>query len=458
MSSSQSVRPILKRLRSGQKTEAAILLARRLERDANDEVAWHLLSSALDDRGRQVYCLERVLEINPANEAAATRLAELSEAEEGGEAAEESEEESAQARQPRPPPGARRPACARAEAPATPQPRLAPAQQGGAAAAPAIAFPEQVVVPRRRQPRWPELEARLPLGWQRLRLDWQAFSESRLALLGLGLLALFGLMALAQPILMRTAWPAEIYDPVAGYDPQIVHHPSLPGRGHLLGTDALGRDVLSMLLAAARPALLLALAAGLSAAVVGTALGAMAAWFRGRADMLITNLADVFLLLPAPVLMVILGVRFRDLGPVQLGLIYGLLTGAGAVALILRDHALRIVARPYTQAAKVSGGSSWHIAGWHLLPALLPLAGMQMMLAVPGAIVADGFISFFGQARPASNWGTLVYEAFLYQRTGSTLQILHLLVPAALSLSLFALAFYLVSRGLQRVAWPALGH
>ena len=108
--------------------------------------------------------------------------------------------------------------------------------------------------------------------------------------------------------------------------------PGIAGTGHILGTDTLGRDVLSMLLAATTPTFVIGLTAALSTAIVGTALSVTAAYFRGKVDILITNLADVFLLFPAPIIMVIIGARFRDLGPVPLGLIYGIVTGAGAVA------------------------------------------------------------------------------------------------------------------------------
>ncbi|MGD8597746.1 MAG: hypothetical protein PVJ26_12040, partial [Anaerolineae bacterium] len=99
---------------------------------------------------------------------------------------------------------------------------------------------------------------------------------------------------------------------------------------------------------------------------------------------------------------------------------------------------------------------SWHNIFKHLLPAMLPLAAMQMMIAVTGAVVADGFISFFGLTRTTSNWGTIIYDAFVYRGIGGTDRIWHLLLPAAISFSLFALGFYLVSRGLHRVASPTV--
>ncbi|MGD8626728.1 MAG: ABC transporter permease [Anaerolineae bacterium] len=300
------------------------------------------------------------------------------------------------------------------------------------------------------------LKIRARLWWKRFSLDWAAFTESPLALLGLILILAFALMAIAHPILMRTVWPARIYDPVTGYDMQVFDHPSLPGPGHLLGTDTLGRDVLSMLLAATTPTFVLGLTAALTTAIVGTTLGVIAAYFRGAADAIVTNLADVFLLFPAPVIMVIIGARFRDLGPMPLGLIYGLVTGAGATTIVLRAHAMQVVSRPYMEAAEIAGGRGGHIIVKHLLPAMMPLAALQMMIAVTGAVVADGFISFFGLTRTSSNWGTIIYDAFVYAEIGGADRMWHMLLPAAICFSLFALGFYLVSRGLHRVASPTI--
>ena len=92
----------------------------------------------------------------------------------------------------------------------------------------------------------------------------------------------------------------------------------------------------------------------------------------------------------------------------------------------------------------------------HFLPNMLPMAALQMMLAVTGAVVADGFISFFGLRRLTSNWGTLIYDAFLYANIGGSGPQWHVLIPTAMAFTLFALAFYLVSRGLHKVADPKI--
>ena len=304
------------------------------------------------------------------------------------------------------------------------------------------------------RPRLARLRIRVALARSRLNGAWQIYRQSLLGQIGLLLIAIFGLLALIHPILMETVWPSGIYDPEVGFDPRTIH-PAPPSSTHLLGTDALGRDVLSSLLAATTPTFVLGLTAALTTSIVGTLLGGLSGYFRGLPDAVLSRVSDVFLLLPAPILMVIVGTRFRDLGPFSLGLIYGLFAGAGNAAIVLRSVSLRIRELPFIEASKTSRGSAGYIFFRHVIPAMLPMAALQMMIAVTGAVVADGFISFFGFTRSIHNWGTMVYNALTY---GVVLGVVdtqwHALLPPSLAISLFALAFYLTSQGLHRVADP----
>jgi peptide/nickel transport system permease protein len=154
--------------------------------------------------------------------------------------------------------------------------------------------------------------------------------------------------------------------------------------------------------------------------------------------------------------MVIVGMRFREIDPVTLGVIYGVIAGAGAGAIVMRAQALQVVVKPFIDAARIAGGGSRRLMFVHILPHMLPLAALYMMLAVVGAVVADAFISFFGFTRSYLNWGTIIYSSFAYSsylRGGAEW---HVLIPPSIALSLFAAAFYLVSRGLHEVADPRL--
>lgn len=297
---------------------------------------------------------------------------------------------------------------------------------------------------------------RLQLTRTRLSNSWRIYRQSPLGVIGVLLIVFFGVLAVLHPILMATVWPSGVYDPEIGFDGHAIN-PAPPSSAHLLGTDALGRDVLSMLLAATTPTFILGLTAAATTAVIGTTVGGLAGYFRGATDTLLSQLSDMFLLLPAPILMVIIGTRFRDLQPLQLGLIYGLFAGMGNTAIVMRSLALKLRELPFIEASKTSGGGSLYILVRHVFPHMLPMAALQTMVAVTGAVVADGFISFFGFTRSISNWGTMVYNALTYSTAvGLSKPLWNGLLPPSMALSLFALAFYLASRGMHRVADPRL--
>jgi peptide/nickel transport system permease protein len=273
-------------------------------------------------------------------------------------------------------------------------------------------------------------------------------------MIGILLLLVFLIMAVAHPLLMRTIWNRNVYDPVVGYDMEIFPHPAPPSARHLLGTDTLGRDVLSILLACTPQTLGMAIAAAISSALIGTAVGLLSAYFRGLIDWLFSHIADVCLLAPAPLVMVIIGFTF-NIQPLQFGLIYGVLSGLGAVGIVMRSHALLLVTKPFIDASRVAGAGARRILFHHMLPHMLPLAAVNMLLTVTGAVFANGFIAFMGLSRAQLNWGTMIFDSFTYQSVNATITW-NVLVPAALAISLFAASFYMIGRGLQGVVEPRL--
>ena len=147
---------------------------------------------------------------------------------------------------------------------------------------------------------------------KRLRENWRIFSANRLAVLGLVLIFCFIVMAFMQPLLMNTIWTEGIYDPLIGFDARIFPNPAPPSGEHLLGTDGMGRDVLSMLLDATSNTLVVAITSALMAAIIGTTMGAISAYYQRTP--LATSLGylnDTLLVLPTPIVMVILGARFQ---------------------------------------------------------------------------------------------------------------------------------------------------
>jgi peptide/nickel transport system permease protein len=268
------------------------------------------------------------------------------------------------------------------------------------------------------------------------------------------LIVLFGVMAVAHPFLMATVWPARIYDPELGFDYD-APLPAPISLRHVLGTDALGRDILSMLLAGATSAFVVGITAAVATAVAGTAISAISAYYRGIVDAIFTHVADAFLLLPAPLLMVILGAQF-NIQPFEFGLLYGLIAGVSSAAIVLRSHALTLMSKAYIEASRVAGAGARDIILRHLVPQLIPLAVTHMLLAVTGAVIADGFLTFMGLLEERLNWGYMMNLSFEYAALLGKRVQWNEIVPPSVALSLFAASFYLVARGVHEVVDPRL--
>jgi len=127
-----------------------------------------------------------------------------------------------------------------------------------------------------QEPLW---KIRLRIAWKGLKQSWALFTENKIGLVGLGIILFFGLMALAHPILMHTVWEPNIYDPFIGNDPTILQHPSPPSARHLLGTDPVGRDVLSQLMYSTQSEFVLGLLAAIVTVTIATSVGAISAYF-----------------------------------------------------------------------------------------------------------------------------------------------------------------------------------
>jgi len=302
------------------------------------------------------------------------------------------------------------------------------------------------------EPLW---KIRLRIAWKSLRQSWALFSENKIGLVGLGIILFFGLMAIAHPILMRTVWEPNIYDPFIGNDPTILQHPSPPSARHLLGTDPVGRDVLSQLMYSTQSEFILGLLAALVTVTIATSVGAISAYFGGWLDAFFMRLADLINILPFIALLVVL-TAFFDFGMIELALLIGILSGFGGTTIIFKAQALTIKVKPYIEAAKVAGGSDWHIIFRHIVPNLMPLAFLNMMFTVTGAIFSEAALSFFGLLNLRMSWGIMINTT---QAAGYLLggwKYWYLVIPPGLAITLLCSAFYLVGRALDEVVNPRL--
>ena len=299
------------------------------------------------------------------------------------------------------------------------------------------------------------LLARGRLAWHSFRSGWSIFMESRIGVLSLAIIGLFALMAVAHPILMLTIWDADTYDPVTGYAFDQLEQPGPPNWRHPLGTDPLGRDVLSQLLWSTRSEFVLGITAALVTVAIATTVGAISAYYGGPVDMFFMRLADLIIALPGISLLIVLSALFK-LNLFYLALVIGILGGFGGTAIILKSQALSIKVKPYIEAARVAGGGHFHIIFVHIIPNLLPLSLLYMMFTVTSAIFAEAVLSFLGLLDLRMSWGIMIHTA----NTGGYLmggtRYWWLVLPAGASITLLCSAFYLGGRALDEVVNPRL--
>jgi peptide/nickel transport system permease protein len=344
----------------------------------------------------------------------------------------------------------------------------------------------------------PMWQIRLRLMRRSFATTWGLFRENRMGMIGLALIILFAAMAIAHPILMATVWDPAIYDPVTGYDavttdftvvedgavtdpatqieqtqarlelnptvdagdvvsiPTQPAPPTLTGENpHFLGTDANGRDIFSQLLFSTRAAFFLGVVAALTTVLIATTVGAIAAYFGGWIDSGLMRFADLILLMPLLPVLILLSAMF-EITMVTLGVMIGVLSGFGGVAIVLKSQALSIKVKSYIDAARVAGGSDLHVIFRHIVPNVLPLSFLYMMFGVTEAIAIEATLSFFGLLNVQMTWGIMINNAQTNGYLLSGTSYWWLLFPAGLAVSFLCFAFFMVGRGMDEVINPRL--
>jgi len=213
----------------------------------------------------------------------------------------------------------------------------------------------------------------------------------------------------------------------------------------LLGTDSLGRDVLSRLIYGARTAMLVAFFASLGAMIVGTILAHISGYFGGATDWVIGRLVDVWMSFPPVILSLILMVGLGvGLDRVILAII---LVDWTRFCRVLRSEVLVVTRHDYVAAARLLGFTHWQAITREVLPATLPLLITLMSLEMAIAVVVEAILSFVGLGVGANQpaWGQMIADARqnVYQSPWN------LLLPA-LAIFLTVTSFNLLGDGLRR--------
>lgn len=232
------------------------------------------------------------------------------------------------------------------------------------------------------------------------------------------------------------------------YDQQaleLLGRPLPPSAIHWLGTDELGRDVLTRLLYGGRISLAVGLIGALVATLVGTIIGALAGYFGGWTDRLLMRFTDVMLSIPALPLVLVVAGLLRP-APALLVLLIAALIWT-APARLVRAQVCGLKERDYVSAARTLGAGSLRIIALHVVPNTLGAIAVSATLSVGGAIMLESALSFlgFGVQPPIPTWGNLLNKAGPWLVSAPWLSI-----PPGLLIFVTILAVNMVGEGLQR--------
>jgi oligopeptide transport system permease protein len=218
---------------------------------------------------------------------------------------------------------------------------------------------------------------------------------------------------------------------------------------HPLGTDYLGRDMLSRLMAGAQVSLFIGIVAPLLFVMLGVIYGATAGFVSGRLDHLLMRFADFVVALPFLLFMILFQVVF-GIGPGESGilplLVALILLSWPGTARLVRGQIMQIREEAYVSAARLLGGSRNYLILRHMIPNTLGVILVTLTFAVPTAIFTEAFLSFIGMgvAPPTASWGSMSNEGLKNMLTYP-----HELVFPALMISITVLAFNLLGDGLR---------
>ena len=248
--------------------------------------------------------------------------------------------------------------------------------------------------------------------------------------------------------------------------------PMSPGNNHWLGTDNLGRDVLSRVIHGGRVSLSVGIAAMLTATIIGVVVGLFAGYFGGKLDLGLMRFTEMNMTIPAILLAIaVAGLidvegrtfhlhpaalpwHFLDFtlkrGMVTVFLIIGWVCWPGMVR-VIRAQALALKERGFVQAARSLGASDAHILFRCILPNLLPTVIVVAVMSTANTILLEVGLGYLGVGvpPPAATWGGMISDGQPYFATFPLLVI----VPG-LAIALTVLAFNLLGQGLQEVIEP----
>lgn len=269
---------------------------------------------------------------------------------------------------------------------------------------------------------------------------WRRYQRSRAAVLGLVIIVGLGLVAVFAP------WLAP-YEPTAT-SLEDLRRPGSPG--HPLGTDDLGRDILSGVIWGTRVSLIVGITAAATAVFIGIVIGALAGYYGRWVDAILMRITELFQTIPRFVLALLVVALFGR-GLEKLVLVIGLLAWPQAARLV-RGQFLAQKSAAYVDAARALGMRPWRIIFSEVLPNVLAPVVVLGSLDVAQAILLEASLGFFGLGDPnLVSWGGMLNAAQAYLREAWWMSVF-----PGLGIALAVIGFNLIGDGLNDAINPRL--
>ena len=228
--------------------------------------------------------------------------------------------------------------------------------------------------------------------------------EHKMAMVGLVVLIVEILMVVFLPMILKL-------DP---YTSDYTAFSAAPGGAHILGTDAIGRDVFARLMYGGRTSLLVGFVSTLISCAIGVPLGLVAGYARGKAEAVIMRIADIFMSFPSIVLILVL---VAVLGPSvwSVTCVIGVL-GWTQFARLIYANVLSVSEKEYVESARAIGTSNFKIVTKYVLPNSFAPILIAITFQMASAILSESSLSFLGMGvqPPGASWGNMLYDCLLY--------------------------------------------
>lgn len=269
---------------------------------------------------------------------------------------------------------------------------------------------------------------------------WRTYRQNFLALFGLAMVILLGLVAVLGPLITP-------HDPVVQ---DVRNSLKPPSSEHLFGTDQFGRDLFSRVIVGSRVSLLVGVVAVGILISIGTTIGALAGYY-SVLDGPLMRLVDIMMSIPAFFLLLAI---VAVLGPSLLNtmIVIGLIRWPGTARLV-RGEILSLREETFVEAARSVGVPSWRIITHHLLPNILPIIIVQGTLYISNAILIETSLSYLGLGAqpPTPSWGSILFQGrdFMRQAWWNT-------VFPGLAIFFTVMGFNLLGDGLRDALDPRL--